>query len=966
MLGVLRGLLPGAAFAQTWPTLISLWQFDETSPAGGVFTDFGPANVPMNIVGTWADLSTDSMIQGIGGTSAYTGGSGYATIAANDPDHDLAELTISFYYQRNSAAAKHVLLAASDALSTGVGDFSIEVLPNGRLRAFHVGQDAQLRFFESTNGITGTNLEVGSAHRIDLTLGSLGARIYLDGVPLTHAFIPANRNGWNNTRIKHLGVWTDGVLDGADGAFDGFRIWDRQLTAEQVATLEPAQSVSLPGGPQPAQELSVPSLAEWLRSDESDPTPTKFVAKQDRGNGSGSSPGHAQELQAALNNASPGQTFLAVCKTPGTIEFWDYPNGISFPSGSPGNPITLQARQGDGVVISAAESFAGARTPNSGYWTQSGLSQADIDAGIWKSTQSFGSATTSVLGVWIEFDHPHYLVPYGSMANLRAPYNSTNRNPPISASGSGLHLDNGTLYIRWIRPHPSKNSGGNKWQSHLWPGHPEAISAGQIAYPVGLNPNDYIIHVYRANQTAKAFNMSAGVSGGFVKIGSGINSLGYQSCIQGHDIAMRRGTHIAWRFWMVNGQTANPQQNYDIQRARFAQGSQRHLSRDDFKFFDASGGKTGWPEGSYRGAFIGTSGAADSIRNVNFKDCTIADYHELAVARLFAWRFRNCTIFNILDDGFQGNPAGRQMEIGYCFFSNSAIGGNDGSGTAATADLGQIFVHHNVWDQRIQKCSSWGNDTFPPFMWQNHSASGNQPRKNYNNTVFWAPDNEDAQSFGFQHNSNNDNTATGTQRAHEVFNNLFIRQDVQRYIPTNVGSPSPSSRSDWAGSHVSCDPSASNEFWDYNLYYRDVPDVLGSFTDNFLFKWRAGKNNNEQNPTSLAAFKASALFTLSKSSGSLRGAYLPGFENSGTEAKPTLPSLDNFPADRHKYRPSATNAVTTATTSSLSGANWWSTPPTWGATYFPWNDGEKMLAPSGWKGALDPNGSTLPVGVENP
>jgi Concanavalin A-like lectin/glucanases superfamily len=244
MLGVLRAAIPGAAFAQTWPTLVSLWTFDETSAAGGVFADSGPASVPMSIVGTWADLSTASMVQGIGGTSAYTNGSGHATIPADDPEHDLSELTISFYYQRNSAAAKHILLAAGDG--TQAGDFSIEVLANGRLRGYHVGQDGVLRFFESGSGITGTDLQVGTAHRIDLTLGSLGARIYLDGAPLISAFILANTNGWNNTRIKYLGIFPQVELGGqADGAFDGLRIWDQQLNSAQIATLEPARSIDI-------------------------------------------------------------------------------------------------------------------------------------------------------------------------------------------------------------------------------------------------------------------------------------------------------------------------------------------------------------------------------------------------------------------------------------------------------------------------------------------------------------------------------------------------------------------------------------------------------------------------------------------------------------------------------------------------------------------------------------------------
>ena len=86
MLGSLRALLPGSAFAQSWLP-VSLWSFDEI--AGPSFDDSGQADVSMAMVGTWANLSTASMVQGIGGTSAYTDGSAYATLPANQPGHDL-------------------------------------------------------------------------------------------------------------------------------------------------------------------------------------------------------------------------------------------------------------------------------------------------------------------------------------------------------------------------------------------------------------------------------------------------------------------------------------------------------------------------------------------------------------------------------------------------------------------------------------------------------------------------------------------------------------------------------------------------------------------------------------------------------------------------------------------------------------------------------------------------------------
>jgi hypothetical protein len=275
-------------------------------------------------------------------------------------------------------------------------------------------------------------------------------------------------------------------------------------------------------------------------------------------------------------------------------------------------------------------------------------------------------------------------------------------------------------------------------------------------------------------------------------------------------------------------------------------------------------------------------------------------------------------------------------------------------------------MHHNIIDNRLQKLSKWGENPFPPFLWLNHSATGNHPRKNYNNTVFWGPDVEDKQLYGLNHNTNQDNTVTGKQAAHEVFNNIIIRQDTQRYTPSNVGAYSNTHRTDFAGANLGCDPGLTNEFWDYNCYVRDVPtDSGGAFSDALFIKIRKGRMTDERSFATLAAFRASDLFDLTKQDGAKREGYAPGFEANGTTTAPTMPSFNNINTSRLRYRPSPNSVVTVATSTSLSGANWWSNP-SWGDDFFNWNDGEKTLAPSPWKGALNPNGSTLPIGVQDP
>jgi hypothetical protein len=960
MLGVANYALWAAGCAAPKPAAdpISRWEFDEISSAEGVFQDRGPAHVLMVHAGQWADLTTASLVVGDDDTSAYTDGSAYATIAAGVAAHNLGALTISLYYQRAAAANKHILLAAGDG--SAAGDFSLEVLANGRLRGYHTGQDGTLRYFEDQTGITGTNLQVGTAHRIDLSLGSQGARIYLDGAELGAAAIAANSNGWNNARVKYLGRWTDGVQGQAVGVFDRLRIWNRQLTGAEIAELEAAQSISLPGqsGP-PGDALSVPSLAEWLVSDQPDPTPTKYVSNQTRGNGSGSSPANAQEVQAALNGAAPGQTFLAVCQTPGTIEHWSYPNGLSFPSGSAGNHITLQARNGDGIVINAGEAYGGARTKNSGFWTQSGLSGDDIAKQIWRSTSTFSGGAQGMIGTWIEFDHPHFLFPYGSMTDLRATYGTA--DSPTNYAGPGARQDaDGRVYIRFQRPHVGKYSDGGTWTKCLWPNNPEAVNgSGQLVYPISQDPNHYVIHLaQQSTPNTDCFKAASGAGAGGFKIGAGINSCGFRRTLQlgVRNVQMDRGTHLFWQIGVGGASSSSKLENCFFNRTRFSCGSMRHLSRAEFKF--------GGPLEPIRSVFFFRLSWA---RDVYFLNCTMADTHEWGVMGAAHTndgqvRFRNCCVFNLLDEGLQGRVGLSRFELGYCFFLNAGFWGQGVNGSEDMEwDPGKWFIHHNVIDCRVQNCYDWRLNPGPQKIAFRHSPDGQQPQKIYNNTLFWGPDQEEQGELGIQHLRQWDVTATGAAAAHEVFNNLCIRHDTQRYNPEY--SQNLTAQTDWAGGWWKVDADFTNEFWDYNLYYRDVP---GPLVDGLIDNVQNRAATGSQDYATMAAWRASAQFATSKLAGTLRGAYTPGFEGNGTDAKPALPSLDDFPDSRFLYRPSATSAVTVATSTSLSSANWWSTPPSWGDDYFGWSAGGGSLAPSAWKGALDPNGSTITVGVLNP
>lgn len=235
--------LPVTAGVAPDVTLVSQYDLDGGSAVDAV------GGVNASIVGTFDATDTGSLVQGVAGTSLFkTDGTAHLLLPANNPAHALSELSIDFYYQPFANDHKHILFTGGTDGVNAIGDFSIERLTNGRLRAWHVGNDggvAALRFFEGpgdtgtgSSGISATNLVVDTAYRITITLGPGSARLYLDGTEVAN--IPENINGWNNAAQKYLGVWQDGTLDPAQGVLDHLRIWDGELEPSGVAALEPA------------------------------------------------------------------------------------------------------------------------------------------------------------------------------------------------------------------------------------------------------------------------------------------------------------------------------------------------------------------------------------------------------------------------------------------------------------------------------------------------------------------------------------------------------------------------------------------------------------------------------------------------------------------------------------------------------------------------------------------------------
>ena len=255
------------------------------------------------------------MATGISGECLYLAGGSYFVFPSGTAAHDLSQLTLIWYFQRNAAVSPKQIICAAGS-GTQAGDFSLEVLADGRLRGFHTGADAVLRFFEANStAIPGTNLAVDTAYRLALTMGPAGTKLYVGDTLIST--IVENTNGWNNARQKYWNAWTDGVQSPGDAAYDRIRLFRVQFSDTIIANFEAAHSITIGAPVAPSgDELSVPSLAEWLDSDVADVTVTKYVEQQNRGSGNGSSAANAQEVQAALTARGPATTSLGFARRP--------------------------------------------------------------------------------------------------------------------------------------------------------------------------------------------------------------------------------------------------------------------------------------------------------------------------------------------------------------------------------------------------------------------------------------------------------------------------------------------------------------------------------------------------------------------------------------------------------------------------------------------------------------------------
>ena len=184
---------------------------------------------------------------------------------------------------------------------------------------------------------------------------------------------------------------------------------------------------------------------------------------------------------------------------------------------------------------------------------------------------------------------------------------------------------------------------------------------------------------------------------------------------------------------------------------------------------------------------------------------------------------------------------------------------------------------------------------------------------------------------------------------HEYWNNIACIVSDKRYVGAQFAA--------WQGPadapiYRFITNGGSKEAHDYCLLYRDTPfhpNTPSAFTNGIIMAVGA-PDVGEQNFATMAAWKASTYFNNSKS------VYSPGYHANSVNEDPQIPSAVRTPASfdvRRDYRPRNARAVSLARTTT-------STTPA-GQSTAGWT-----VSPSPWIGALDPNGSTMPVGVQNP
>jgi hypothetical protein len=619
-------------------------------------------------------------------------------------------------------------------------------------------------------------------------------------------------------------------------------------------------------------------------------------------------------------------------------------------SGSSGKYITLRAEPETDVVLLREADFKGAmeRTwtwtlvdPSRQIWESPALGISDGQT-IVNNDKGRGKVSNAVAG-FIRIPNgahgrPHLmrLMWYDVAGNYVAnAFTAPNSGPDAGRyiknggyGGPGLYLPgNGKIRIRMQKV--SSAYSGSEWPSDGRLG--TCVDAnGLWQEPISENPNDYEIHLTRfkgdyGTRGPTLFEMNGqswwhikGINGALmnkaVNLPTGSERNWFQNCTW----------YPQWCGVDFAGTTRNNKFSYCMMLS----GDNRHLSWREHKTSNYW-----WQHG--RSVMMRSHNPnSDTGVGTVFEDCTFFGWFDMALMDVVAdgvVMLDHCAVLNVVDDGFQqwrtdGHLA---FDAYYCYFAGGPWWSGEKNFGAGSRTW---FWHHCVMDNRIPMLwtplaepSGHKKGILPNMSYPIHSGGSDGPvvvKKLYYCTMIHSPDSTAGDELVIL-GTNPQNNAVPAGFAHEVFNNIVVVMDNQRYSHSS-GDP--------AAFRLSCKRAdAGIHRYDYNCYWRDVPRPV----DNLFKEIQDTRKVNRESFASVNAFRASRKYALSAS---MYSDGTTGHEQHGVEEDPRFVNLG-----ARDYRP--TSPGTTNGAKNLTSTGW----P--GTAIF-----------ENWKGALDPSGDGSEVG----
>ena len=202
--------------------------------------------------------------------------------------------------------------------------------------------------------------------------------------------------------------------------------------------------------------------------------------------------------------------------------------GSASRAGPPATTITLQARNGDGVVISRGEDFLARGRPTAASGRRAGSARPTSTRRSGVRSPPSRAATETMMGWWIEFDHPHQLMRYSSLTNLRAALRDRRTAQPTTRGLACIRTATATSTSACRSRTRSSTAATTNGASACGLATRRRSATAQLNYPISENPERLRDLPDPGERNARPLSISGR---GYAKIGAGINSMGHRVCL---------------------------------------------------------------------------------------------------------------------------------------------------------------------------------------------------------------------------------------------------------------------------------------------------------------------------------------------------------------------------------------------------------------------------------------------------